>query len=81
MPNHEIVKFKIIKKSSKFVPTINSNSKVLLAIFNLEAENDGVNAFLVDFHFSPLELKRSVPSKITFGIGCTKSNNKAPPNQ
>ena len=41
----------------------------LLAIFNLDAENEGVKAFLVDFHFSPLELKMSVPSSSTFGIG------------
>ncbi len=37
----------------------------LLTIFNLDAENEGVNAFLIDFHFSPVELKRSVPSRIT----------------
>ena len=47
---------------------------LILTIFNLDAENEGVKAFLVDFHFSPVELNRSVPSKSTFGIGYNINN-------
>ena len=50
--------------------TFNNHYYRLLTIFNLDAENEGVKAFLVDFHVSPLELNKSLPSKSTFGIGC-----------